>query len=58
MINLPGCMVLSPGVVKIFQIKKMQIFDKSNTDILDSIGDCFDSYESCQKLYFKQLLSP
>ena len=50
--------VLSPEVVKIFQIKKIQIFDKSNTDILDLIGDCFGSYESCQKLYFKQLLSP
>jgi len=58
MINLPGCMVLSPGVVKIFQIKKIQRFDKSNTDILDLIGDCFDSDKSCQKLYFKHLLSP
>ena len=58
MINLSECMVLSLGVVKIFQIKKIQGFDKSNTDILDLIGDCFGTDESCPKLYFKQLLSP
>ena len=41
-----------------FQIRKIQRFDKSDTDILDLIIECFDSDKSCQKLYFKQLLSP
>ena len=30
MINLPGCIVLLPGVVNIFQIRKILRFDKSD----------------------------
>ena len=37
MINLPGCIILPPGVAKIFQIKKIQRFDKSDTDLSDLI---------------------
>ena len=45
----------SPGVTNIFQIRKIQIFDKSDTDISDFIIECFNQNKSCQKLYFKQL---
>ena len=48
-INHPGRIVLPPGVTKIFQIRKTQRIDKSDTDILDLIKDCFDQNESCQK---------
>ena len=41
MINFLGCIVLPPGVTKIFQIKKIQRFDKSDTDISDLIIECF-----------------
>ena len=55
-INFPGCIVLHPGVTKIFQIKKIQRFDKSDTDISDLIVECFNQDKSCQKLYFKELI--
>ena len=42
MINLPGCIVLPPGVAKIFKILKIQRFDKSVADISDLILDCID----------------
>ena len=42
MINLPGCIVLPPGVAKIFQIRKIQRIDKSDADISDLIIECFD----------------
>ena len=42
MINLPGCIVLFPGVVKIFQIQKIQKFDKFHADVSDSITEYFD----------------
>ena len=56
-INLPGCIVLPPGVAKISRFEKIQWFDKSDTDISDLIIECFDRDKSCQKLYFKQLIS-
>ena len=56
MINLPGCIVLPPGVAKIFQVRKILRYDQSDADILDLIIECFDRDESCQKLYFKQLI--
>ena len=55
MINFPGCIVLPTGVTKIVHIRKIQRFDKSDTDISDLIIECFSRAESCQKLYFKQL---
>ena len=58
MINHLGCIVLRPGVAKKFQFKKIQRFEKFDTDISDLIIECFDRDESCQKLYFKQLISP
>ena len=57
MINLPGCIVLPPGVAKYFQIGKIQRSDKFDTDILD-LTMCFDRNKICQKLYFKQLIGP
>jgi len=41
MINLPGCIVLPSGVAKIFQIRKVQRFDKSDTDISNMVMECF-----------------
>ena len=52
---LPGCMVLSPVVSNICQIRKIQRFDKSDADISNLIIECSD--ESCQKFYFTQLIS-
>ena len=49
MINLPGCIVLPPGVDKNFQITKFKDLTKSNTDISDLIIECFDRGKSCQK---------
>ena len=49
MINLPGFIVLLPGVAKIFQIWKIQRFDKSDSDISDFIIDYFERDESGQK---------
>ena len=40
-----------------FPDKKNVKIDKSNTDISDLIIECFDHDETCQKLYFKQLIS-
>ena len=57
MINLPGCIVLPLGVAKNVQIRKIQRFDKSDTDISELIVVCFHASKSCQKLYFKQLIS-
>ena len=57
MINLPGCIVLPPGDVKILQNRKIQRYDKSDANISDLIIEWFDRDESCQKLYFKQLIS-
>ena len=37
--------------------KKIQRFDKSDTDISDLIIECFDQDKSCQKGYFKQYIS-
>ena len=48
MINLPGCIVLPPGVDKIFQIRKIQRYDKSDKNISYLIIECFDSDKSCQ----------
>ena len=48
MINFPGCMVLFPGVVKIFQIKKILRFDKSDTNISDLIMEFFSRDKSSQ----------
>ena len=57
MINLPGCRHQpSSEVVKIFQIRKIQRLDKSDTDISDLIMECFSRDKSCQKLYFKELI--
>ena len=36
-----------------FQIRKIQRFDKSDTDISDLIIECFNRDESCQKLCLK-----
>ena len=38
-----------------FQIKKIQISDKSDTDISDLIIECSGRDESCQKWYFNNL---
>ena len=55
MINFPGCIILlPPGVTKIFQIRKIQRFDKSDTDISDLIIECFSRNKSSQKCHFKQ----
>ena len=42
---------------KIFEKLKDQInlIDKKNSDL---VIECFDRNKSCQKLYFKQLISP
>ena len=48
--------ILSSGITKIFQIQKIQRFDKYDTDISDLIIECFNLDESCQKRYFKQLI--
>ena len=58
MINLPGSIVLFSRVAKIFRFEKIIRFDKSDTDISNLIIDCFNGDKSCQKLYFKQLISP
>ena len=39
--NVSGCIVLPPGVAKKIQIRKIQRFDKSDTDISDLIIECF-----------------
>ena len=60
MINLPGCIVLPPGVAKIFQIRKIQRFDKSDTDVTDMIIGCFgreDIRNQLSEMIFKQLIS-
>ena len=44
-----GCIVLPTGVAKIFQIRKVQRFDKSDTDISDLVIECFDRDKSCKK---------
>ena len=59
MINLPGCIILPPGVAKNFQIrknknKKINLIDK---DISNLIIECLDRNKSCQKLYSKQFTS-
>ena len=36
-----------------FQIRKIQRYDKFDTDISDLMIECFDRDKSCQKLYFK-----
>ena len=59
MINLPGCIVLPPGVAKNVKIlknpkKKINLIDKNISDL---IIECFDRNKSCQKWYFKQLIS-
>ena len=56
MINLPGCIVLPPGVTKNFQSRKIQRFDKCDTNISNLIIECFGRDKSSQKLYFKQLI--
>ena len=33
MVNLPGCIVLPPGVAKIFQVRKIQRYNKFDTVI-------------------------
>ena len=55
MINLPGYIILPPGVTNIFQIRNIQRFDKFDTDISDLIKACSNRNKSCQKLYFKNL---
>ena len=39
-----------------FPDSKIQWFDKSDTDILDLIIECFSQDKSCQKGYFQQLI--
>ena len=58
MINLSGSWVpiLSAKVAKIVQIRKIQRFNKSDTDNSDLIIKCFEPDKSCQKLYLKQLI--
>ena len=41
MINLSGCIILPAQVTKIVQTRKIQRFDKSDTDISDLIIKCF-----------------
>ena len=55
MINFLFCTVLPPGVAKIFQIRKIQRFDKFDTDISDLIIECFGRDESCQKGHLNNL---
>ena len=46
-----------PGVAKISRLEKFKLgFDKSDTDILDLIIECFSRDKSCHKGYFKQLI--
>ena len=40
---------IHPVVTKIFQIRKIQIVDKSDRDTSDFIIECFSRDESCQK---------
>ena len=51
MINFLGCMVLPPEVTKNFQVRKIQRYDKSDTDISDLIIECFsqDKSHQCHK---------
>ena len=58
MINFPGSIVLLPEVTKTFQIRKIQRFDISDTDISDLIIECFSRDKCCQKWHFKQLIFP
>jgi len=58
MINLPGYIVLPPGVAKYFQIEKnpkktINLIDKNISDL---IIEYFDRNKSCQKCHFKQLI--
>ena len=46
-----------PGVAKNIQIRKIQRYEKSDTDISDLIIEYFGGDKSYQKLYFKQLVS-
>ena len=39
-------------------LRKIQRFEKSDTDISDLIIQCFNRDESYQKLYLKQLVTP
>ena len=56
-IKVVGNVVLPPGVTKISKFQRILRFDNSDKDISDLIIECFDPDKSCQKLYFKQLLS-
>ena len=37
-----------------FQIRKIQRYGKSDTDISDLMIECFDQDKSCQKCHFNQ----
>ena len=51
----PSRMHLSPPRSRQnFQIRKIQRFDKSHTEFLDLMIECFDQDKSCQKCHFKQ----
>ena len=56
MINLPGCIVLSPGVANIFQIRKIQRFDKSDTDISNLIEIKIVRNDTLNNLYLHDKL--
>ena len=40
-----------PGVTKNFQIRKIQRFDKSETDISHLIIECYGRDESCRMMF-------
>ena len=58
MMNLPEFMVLPRGVAKIFQIRKIQRYNKSDADSFDLMIERFGKDKSSQKKYFKQFISP
>ena len=51
MINHPGCIILPSGVTKNFQIRKIQCFDKSDTDISDLKHFEFEHFRKFEKIY-------
>ena len=61
MINFPGYIVHPSGVTKFFQIRSIQRFDISDTDISDFIIECFSqgkSYISMINFIFCIVLPP
>ena len=57
--NQPSRMHRSlPSSRQNFQDSKIQRYDKSDTNISDLNIECVNLNKSCQKGYFKQLISP